>query len=198
MRIGFDVDGVLYKFTHAYHLWLNQTKGMSLSLDDEAQTWDWFLAWETTEEFCQNLHESVDAGSMYWVGELCEPQIAQNLRDLRAAGHTIHVVTARTFGKIKCPEEATRSWFSYNDLVFDTITVSKDKTAVETDLFIEDNLANYDRLDAAGVTSYLVNRPYNLQKDNRRRVNSVDEFTKLILEDSWRSSVSDYVSQQQL
>lgn len=181
MRIGFDVDDVLYKFVKAYHLWLNQTKGKSFDLKSEAPTYNWFLEWEISEEFCQNLHDSVDAGQMYWQGDLCEPTIAQNLLDLRAAGHTIHIVTARLFGVKRCPEEATRSWFSNNNLIFDTLTISKDKTAVKTDLFIEDNLKNYDLLEAAGVTSYLVNRPHNLQKDSRRRVNSVDEFTKIIL-----------------
>jgi uncharacterized HAD superfamily protein len=192
VKIGFDIDGVLYKFTHAYHLWLNQNKGMSLSLDDEAQTWDWFLEWETKEEFAENLHKSVDEGQMYWVGELYEPTIKQNLLDLRAAGHTIHVVTARTFGRKACPIEATIAWFDYRGLVFDTITLSKDKTSYKTDVFIEDNLKNYDSLEAAGVVSYLVNRPYNLLDDNRRRVNSVDEFSKLILEEKWHSLDSSY------
>jgi uncharacterized HAD superfamily protein len=182
MRIGLDIDGVFYKFTKAYHLWLNQTKGMSLDLEIEAQTWDWFLDWETSEEFVQNLHESVDARQMYWVGELYEPDMAQNLRDLRSAGHSIHFVTARLFGKQLCPEAATKHWLESEDLVYDTLTVSKDKNAVKTDVFLEDNLNNYDLLEAAGVQSWLVNRPYNLENDSRRRINSVDEFTKLILE----------------
>jgi len=190
MRIGLDIDGVFYNFTKAYHQWLNHTKGMSLSLDDEAQTWNWFLEWETVEDFIENLHESVDAEHMYWTGEAYEPNLAQNLLDLRNAGHSLHFVTARTFGRKRCPEEATRSWLRNNHLIFDTLTVSKDKTSVQTDVFLEDNLKNYDLLDAAGVTSYLVNRPYNLENDSRRRVNSVDEFTKLILEDSWHSSAS--------
>jgi len=186
MRIGFDVDEVIYKFNKAYHSWMNQSRGMNLDLDAEVLTWDWFLEWETKEQFYQNLHESVDAGFMYWQGELCEPTIKQNLLDLRAAGHTIHIVTARTFGIKSCPQKATEHFFNSHGLIYDTLTISKDKTAVKTDLFIEDNLKNYDILDSAGVTSYLVNRPYNLvASDSRRRVNSVDEFTRLILEDKW-------------
>jgi len=187
VRIGFDVDGVIYRFTKAYHLWLNENKGMSLDVDAEAQTWDWFLEWETPEEFKKNLHQSVDSGQMYWTGELYEPQIGQNLRELRDAGHTIHIVTARLFGVEKCPEEATKHFFEVSDLIYDTLTVSKDKTSVKTDLFLEDNVANYDALEAAGVTSYLVNRPYNLENDDRRRVDTVDEFTGLILEEAWQS-----------
>ena len=182
MRIGFDVDEVLYKFTRAYHLWLNQYRGMSLNLDLEAHTWNWFEEWETKEQFGQNLHDSVDAGIMYWQGDLYEPGIAEDMRKLQAAGHTIHIVTARLFGKTKCPEEATRTWFTSNNLPFDTITISKDKTAVETDYFIEDNEKNYDALEALGVQVYLVNRPHNLQNDSRRRVNSVKEFINIVLE----------------
>lgn len=194
MRIGFDVDGVLYNFTKAYHLWLNQSKGMSLDIDVEAQTWDWFTEWETKEEFVQNLHDSVDAGFMYWQGELYEPTIRQNLLDLRAAGHTVHVVTARTFGVLRCSREATEFFFKENDLVYDELLISNNKAEIHTDLFIEDNLFNYDVLDAAGVTSYLLNRPYNVEIDNRRRVDSVDQFTQLILEERWSSLGSVYVA----
>lgn len=193
MRIGFDVDGVIYRFTKAYHIWLNANRGMSLDPEVEAQTWDWFTEWESQDEFIMNLHDGVDSGDLYWQGELYEPSIAQNLLDLRAAGHTIHVVTARTFGIQKCPEEATRHFFSNNGLIFDTLDITRDKTSVPTDLFLEDSLRNYRDLELAGMTSYLVNRPYNQVKNsNMRRVNTVDEFTKLILEEKWQSLEPSY------
>jgi len=194
MRIGFDVDGVIYKFVKAYITWLNETKGTTFDVEAEATTWNWFTEWETAEQFTINLHDSVDAGHMYWLGELYEPQISQNLKDLKAAGHTIHVVTARLFGIQKCPLEATKYFFDANELVYDTMDITKDKTSVPTDIFLEDNLTNYDALDAAGVTSYLINRPYNLKNDTRRRVDSVDEFTKLILEERWFGSELECVS----
>lgn len=182
MRVGFDVDGVIYRFTKAYHLWMNSSLGLSLDPEVEAQTWNWFTEWQTVEEFMLCMHDSVDAGHLFWQGELYEPQIAQNLTDLHAAGHTIHVVTHRFSGIQRSAEDATKHFFSENGLYFDTITFAKDKTCVETDVFIEDNIHNYDALERAGVQSYLVNRPYNLQKDSRRRVNSVNEFTKLVLD----------------
>jgi FMN phosphatase YigB (HAD superfamily) len=181
MKVGFDADGVIYRFTKAYHLWMNQSKGMSLDPEVEAQTWDWFEDWETVPEFLESMDKATDAGFLFWQGDLCEETIPQNLHDLREAGHTIHVVTHRFSGKVSCVQEATRSWFAKKGLIYDTLDFSGDKTSVKTDLFIEDNLKNYDALDAAGVKSYLVNRPYNLQNDYRRRVNSVNEFTNLIL-----------------
>jgi hypothetical protein len=191
VRIGFDVDGVIYRFTKAYHLWLNAHKGMSLDPEVEAHSWDWFTQWESRDEFSMNLHDGVDAGELYWVGELYEPTIRQNLIDLRAAGHTVHVVTARVYGIQKCALQATQHFFSTFDLPYDTMQIDTDKACIPTDVFLEDSLRNYHDLEAAGITSYLVNRTYNLIDDDRRRVESVDEFTKLILEDRWQSL--DYV-----
>ena len=187
MRIGFDVDEVIYKFTKAYHMWLNEAKGMILDPEEKVQTYDWFTRWESYDEFSLNLHEAVDAGKMYWEGEVYEPQIAHNLQELRDAGHTIHIVTARLFGIQKCALEATQHFFAANGLIYDTMDITEDKALVSTDIFLEDNIKNYDALEAAGVTSYLINRSYNLRDDNRRRVDTVDEFTGLILENAWQS-----------
>lgn len=187
-RVGFDVDGVIYRFTKAYHLLMNQNHGMSLDPEVEAHSWNWYEDWETLDDFRLNLHDGVDAGTLYWTGDLYEPlTVVQNLRDLKAAGHTIHVVTARFYGVSKCSQAATKHFFEVNNLIYDTMDFSKEKESVPTDVFIEDNKDNYDALERAGITSYLVNRPYNQELgDNRRRVDSVDEFTRLILENKWQ------------
>lgn len=186
-KVGWDSDGVLYRFTKAYHLWMNTSQGMSLDLEVEAQTWDWFEDFgQTTEQFLEAMHNSVDAGQLFWEGELYEATIPQNIADLTAAGHENHLVTHRFSGKIKCSKQATEHFYASKGIKFDSITYSKDKTVVPVDVFLEDNLANYDALEVAGITSYLINRPYNLQNDTRRRVKTVDEFTKIVLEDRWK------------
>lgn len=182
--VGWDSDGVLYRFTEAYHSWMN-LQGMSLDVDVEAQTWDWFTQWQTVEDFLRCMDESVDAGHLFWQGKLYEPQIPQNIADLKAAGHENHLVTHRFSGKVKCSQAATKHFYASEGIEFDSITFTKDKTTVKCDVFLEDNLANYDALEAAGVKSYLINRPYNLLDDNRRRVDSVQEFTELILAGVW-------------
>jgi hypothetical protein len=183
MIIGWDSDGVFYRFTKAYHSWMNLRHGMSLNLEEEAQTWDWFEGFgQSVEEFKKAMDESVDAGHLFWTGELYEPQIAKNLHDLKAAGHENHLVTHRFSGVSKCAKQATEHFYAAQGIEFDSINYSKDKSIIKTDVFLEDNLVNYDVLEAAGITSYLINRPYNLLDDDRRRVNSVQEFTDLILE----------------
>lgn len=181
MRIGFDSDGVLYRFTKAYHSWMNLNHGMSLDLEVEAQTWDWFLDWQTVEQFKQAMDESVDAGHLFWQGELYESEIPQLIADLQAKGHTVHLVTHRFSGKAKCPKAATEHFYASQGIEFDSITYSRDKTVVDVDVFIEDNIANYDALEVAGIKAYLINRPYNQENDDRRRVNSVKEFVNEVL-----------------
>lgn len=181
MKIGFDLDNVFYKFTKTYHLWMNESSQMELDPDVEAESWNWFLDWQTLEQFLEEMDKSVDAGHLFWQGEPYELQLGQNLADLRSAGHTLHAITNRFSGKIKCAKEATHFWLAENEFEFDSVTFSADKTVVKTDYFIEDNLNNYDALNAAGTLVYLVNRPYNVENDTRRRVNTVDDFTRIIL-----------------
>lgn len=181
-RIGFDLDGVIYRFTKQYNLWMNLTAGMNLDLELEADSWNWFENWQTTEQFLACMDAAVDAKHLFWQGDLCESTIPDNLRALRAAGHTIHIVTNRYSGKILSSEEATRHFLHEKEIIYDTLTFSADKTVVSTDYFIEDNINNYLALDHHGVLSYIVNRPYNEAFSAKRRISTVDEFTKIILE----------------
>jgi FMN phosphatase YigB (HAD superfamily) len=191
MKIGWDSDGVLYRFTKAHYSWMNKHHGMQLDIESEPPIWDYFTEWGlSVQQFLDSMDAAVDAGHLFWTGELYEPTIPENIRALKAAGHTNHLVTHRFSGKTRCSKAATEHFYAEKGIEFDSIHYSRDKTVAETDIFIEDNLKNYDALEAAGIPTVLVNRPYNLENDSRIRVNSVDEFTKLILEGKWDSSAS--------
>lgn len=181
MKIGWDSDGVLYRFTKAYHTWMNEAYGFNLDLESEAQTWDWFREWQSVEDFVRCMDESVDAGYLFWQGELYEPEIPALIAELKVAGHENYLITNRFSGKTKCSQEATRYFYEQQGIEFDDIVFSKDKTVVKMDVFIEDHIKNYDSLDAAGVEVYLINRPYNQCDDSRRRVDSVKQFVSLIV-----------------
>ena len=183
--VGWDSDGVIYRFTKAYHLWMNLDQGLNLDPEVEAESWTWFENWQTKQQFLDCMDNAVDAGQLFWQGELYEPQIPQNIAALSAAGHQNHLVTHRFSGKTSCSRAATEHFYRTQGIIFDSISYSRDKTVVKTDVFLEDNIDNYDDLEAAGIKSYLVNRPYNLRNDNRRRVNSVQEFTEMILAGKW-------------
>lgn len=186
LDVGFDMDGVVYNFAKAYHIFLRDAKGrLDIDCDQEAECWDWFSKFGVTrEEFMVHLDEAVDSGYMYWSGELYEYDVAANIRKLRNLGHKVHIVTHRYSGKKSSSEEATKYYLDTHEIEYDSLTFAEDKTSVKCDYFVEDNVKNYDALDAVGTKVYLVDRIYNRAETcGRRRVENVASFVDAVLED---------------
>lgn len=176
MRVGSDLDGVGYNFTKAF---CEAAKREGYELPTEPDCWNWFEAHGMTADvFSDIMHNSVDDLQLFWHGEMLD-DYARNVRDLQKAGHSVHIVTHRTSGYIYNSEQATRYWLQSRNIQPDSLTFSADKTVVPVDTFIEDNVDNYDALESAGHRPYLVNRSYNQQQDNRRRVDSFGDFATL-------------------
>lgn len=179
LDVGLDLDGCFQWFDRAYHagcLLIGQMPPGTPFQDSES--WEFYKQYgHTTERFLANCHALADLG-LLWSG----PMIAGGetaWKDLRAAGHRIHVKTDRAFGSHPAVSEAlTRVHLASKGLVYDTITFGPDKTAgPRVDIMLEDKLENYDALDAAGVRVYLINRTWNAPwDDGRRRVTMHDQF----------------------
>ncbi len=188
-RVGFDLDGVLYKFTKAFVSHVNKCKPHlnAGDPDAEAPVWDWFESWPMSrQEFLDEMDCATGALDLFWYGELYERDIPKQIRRLQEEGHTVHVVTHR-FSKSGhfTAESGTNFWLMGNGIFPDSITFSKDKTVVQTDYFLEDNLDNYRALLKAGVDVWLVDRPYNQLPDHNgwvARVNTTKEFVDYIIE----------------
>ena len=179
LRVGVDLDNVVYNFTKkACEAVLRE----GFVISSEPDCWDWFLpSGLTRERFLEIISDSVDDLQFFWKGDMLD-NAADHISRLREAGHEIHIVTYRDYGKIYTAEQATRYWLNTKGVEFDSLTFSQDKTVVSVDVFIEDNLDNYDALEAAGTKAYLVNRTYNqVEDDGRRRVDSFGDFADLIL-----------------
>lgn len=173
MKIGIDMDGVVYNFTNAF--WEVAMRN-GYELPREPDCWNWFESCGMTREvFTDLMHKGVDDLQLFWRGEMLD-DAAKHIKALQDAGHSIHIVTYRTSGRLFTSEQATRYWLHFKDIEPDSLTFSKDKTVVPVDVFIEDNVENYDALEKAGSGPWLVNRSYNQMEDNRRRVNSFGEF----------------------
>lgn len=175
MKIGVDCDGILYDFVASLQHFLTKYRGWSRFDLPDALSWNfWDDQWSMTlEEFLDYCADGVDSGVVFKWGDP-EVHSVEVLEALREDGHTLHVVTNRSFGSRSV--ENTESWLVEHGVPFDTLTFSKDKTVVPVDIFIEDNVDNYNALVDAGVCAVMFDRPWNQDKEDAHRVYDWWEF----------------------
>lgn len=182
-RVGWDLDGVEYDFAESVRRAVKHF-GMDKELrlcKGEPDDWYFYRAWGLTDqEFVELCHRGADAGIIFAGPRRTGGGSA--IRRVRSAGHSVHIVTDRSFGlSPEVSQEITKEWLTQHKYEYDSLTFSADKTVVPTDYFIEDKLQNYDALDQVGTEVYLINRPWNAQQDTRRRVDNLNEFADTIL-----------------
>ena len=183
LKLIIDLDGVVFNFTESLKLYLVEHCGrMDHELPD-AKVWNFFIdQWGMTlEEFTDACDRGVDAGVIFRQGPAW-PGAVEGINALKGDGHTIHVVTDRSFGQ-KSPQN-TIEWLNENDIPFDSISFSPDKTIVQGDLLIEDRDRNYVAVEQAkSATPVLMTRPWNIDLVGARRVSDWPEF--LLFVERW-------------
>jgi hypothetical protein len=184
MRVGFDLDGVLYNFGDSVKRYLDSIgKGdVWKSGPNPKPYWDFYKDWGWTgKEFVELCNDGADAGYIF-----CGPareHAVEAVERVARLGHEIIIITDRQFGTT--PEVShgnTVDWLRANGIEYDELVFSADKTCVPTDTFIEDKLENYDALVANGTHAFLVNRAWNFVEhgDARNRIESVLDYASAI------------------
>lgn len=197
VRVGMDLDGVNYVFERSYFdtlvaldvirdatdYWTCQEEsGPPIVRFKEAGSWTFYEAYgHNAEEFVAFCHKGADLGIIF--GRQPIQRAAQDAwRTIKESGHEIHVKTNRSFGSHPAVSHAnTRNWLHDNGLEYDSLTFCANKLdGPSVDMMLEDNVDNYDALDAAGVQVWLIDRPWNHDPDDggveRRRVYTHAEF----------------------
>lgn len=166
VRIGVDLDGVLYNFENSFKAYLETIGIRNLPTPNTWSVWEhWGM---TQDEWMEHFAEGVDAGIIFRVGEP-EVNAIDVLNQFKQDGYVIHIVTHRFVGKKSIHN--TYDWLDEHEVPYDTLTFAKDKTVVPTDYFIEDNADNYLALEAAGTKTVLMDRPWNRHIDAYRITN---------------------------
>lgn len=179
MRIGFDVDGVLYN----WHDSVRQHLGLSEEQAPNPTSWHFHESWGLTgEQFGEAVVGGIEAGIIFAVGEPMDGAL-EAFERIRAAGHTIHIVTdCGSFGPPGVAQGARIKWLQDHGLTFDTITFGRDKAVADVDFFIDDKPENYVAMRDRGVSAYLLDQPWNQDFDaGYSRVHSLKEFVDLIV-----------------
>lgn len=178
MRVGIDLDGVCYGFAESLRAYLR-----SIGRTDEfprATRWEFYEDWGfSTTEFLALCHDGVNAGIIFTEGDPY-PMVREAFDTIRDAGHSIHIVTDRTFGRPGASAAATIDWLARHGLTYDSITFSADKTVAQLDVMVDDKPGNYAALTAAGVDAYLLTRAWNLHVEGAQRVTDLTHFAEVI------------------
>jgi hypothetical protein len=189
MRVGVDLDGVCYSFDDAVKQSLVTHRGWHPDKCPPSTSWEFYEDWGLSlDEFLDAVSEGINAGLIFETGEPYEGT-KKALQRIVDAGHDLHVITARGLGNPGIVEGATARWVKTHLPKVKSLTFSRDKTIVPTDMMIDDNLDNYDQLEAAGCYVWLYDQPWNqVPGDDRRRVTSMEEFAEIVILRSWTTA----------
>lgn len=178
LRVGIDLDGVCYDFAGSLKAYLMDI-GHKSSYGDPMR-WEFYEDWGLTlGEFLDHCHAGADAGYVFAVGDPL-PSVQEAFERIKTAGHSIHVVTDRSFGQPGTSEAATISWLKRHGLHYDTITFASDKTIARVDVMVDDKPENYHALTAAGVDAYMLTRPWNQHVEGAQRVFDLLHYAEAI------------------
>ena len=191
LRVGFDLDGVLYDFGASVKRY-REFIGKPVKFRDDApepHTWNFFEYFEpkmSGKEFKAMCDAGADAGFIF-CGPT-RPNAVETVNAVKRLGHDIVIITDRSFGTTPSVSEMnTLAWLNNHGIPFDEIYFTPDKTHVRTDIFVEDKLENYDALTAAGTECWLITKDWNTEhgEDSRNRINDVIEFLPKVIEKSF-------------
>ena len=153
MRVGIDLDHVVYPFTDVVAHYVHEATGRPLDELGPSTRWEFYVDWGySLDEFLRLFAEGVDAGCIFGRGGPL-PGAVPALRTLKALGHSLHVVTDRSVGR--CSQASTEAWLAEHHVPYDSVTYTSDKTVVRTEVFIDDRPENVLALREAECAAFL-------------------------------------------
>jgi len=176
MRIGLDLDGVTYDFVGQFRNYLKYVWQHEHDMPEPIE-WHFAESWGlTTDEFSERIQQGIDANILFRFGS-AYPGAVDTINRLYDYGHSIHFITHRD------PRAwaHTTEWLIDAGINYDTLNITADKTAVRTDIFLEDNIDNYLQILQSGTWSVLMDRPWNRLGDCfLNRVHGWDQFSEQV------------------
>jgi len=176
MKVGVDIDDVLFPWYDKAHA---ACVAAGIANGVEPTTWSPHEEYGRTLQEWLDVLEAVTLDGTLYTGKPY-PGAVEALGRLHDAGHSIHLVTARGFlAHGHLIREHTVQWLAEYAIPHDTLTFSKDKTIVTTDIFADDSERNIEALIAAGISCVLIDAPHNHHVEHYR-VPGIAEFVDVV------------------
>lgn len=156
MKIGVDVDGVLFDFVGSLR-WAWSGEEGPTDQYPEPNCWEMWDAWSMAKDAWVEATNGSIARGLFRSG-WAYPGALAGIRKLHELGHEVHLITARDRNRAGAD---TADWLSHHNVPYDSLTFNADKTCRRVDVFIEDNVENARAVQAAGTKVFLIHRPWN-------------------------------------
>lgn len=192
--VGVDIDGVLAKYPDEFVKFINDEMGTEFKREQ-------VTSYNIYEDLGIPLEQGIklkdkfrqtgrnrDIGVHKGAGEF--------LKSLKNEGYKIVLLTARPYEKYKRILADTMQWLDSNDLHYDALVFAEKKHEKllekydpdQVMFFVDDVLGNAEDITSLGVPCYLMDAPYNQNKELRDGITRVYSLEDIMI----KEELSDY------
>ena len=187
MKIGIDIDNVISNFNDALlneYLLHDKVLRNSGIIDENADIRRGMFDWNEDEEtnFYKNNIERITKN----LGVIEDAK--KYIDKLHYDGHFIYIITGRNNGEYTDPYNMTKNWLDDNGIYYDNLILTdaydncaKTKECLKhsIDIMIDDSVRICDDCIKNGITTILMDTPYN-KYSNIQRVKNWKDFYRYI------------------
>ena len=188
MRIGIDIDNVISNFDEmlleTYLIHDKELRNTGIINPNAKYIRTGMFDWSNEEELSFYKDNIECIAKKLNVKEKAKEYIDRLHND----GHLIYIITGRDNGEYSEPYNMTKKWLDENNIYYDNLILtdaydihakSLECLKNDIDIMIDDSVRICSDLITSGITSILMDTPYN-RKINIKRVKNWEEFYEFV------------------
>ena len=188
MRIGIDIDNVISNFNEmlleTYLIHDKELRNTGIINPNAKYIRTGMFDWSNEEELSFYKDNIECIAKKLNVKEKAKEYIDRLHND----GHLIYIITGRDNGEYSEPYNMTKKWLDENNIYYDNLILtdaydihakSLECLKNDIDIMIDDSVRICSDLITSGITTILMDTPYN-RKINIKRVKNWEEFYEFV------------------
>ena len=188
MRIGIDIDNVISNFNEmlleTYLIHDKELRNTGIINPNAKYIRTGMFDWSNEEELSFYKDNIEGIAKKLKVKEKAKEYIDR----LHSDGHLIYIITGRDNGEYSEPYNMTKKWLDENNIYYDNLILtdaydihakSLECLKNDIDIMIDDSVRICSDLITSGITTILMDTPYN-RKINKKRVKNWEEFYEFV------------------